>query len=95
MCAGQQSVGAKIARLMRLGMVQMWAMSNSAIYSANRKIYSPFSMEISAWNWWSNRRDRYQSWSKMSFKGQTASCAANTFLSLIFQLQNFLSWYLI
>ena len=39
--AGQQSVGAKIARLMRLGIVQMWAMSNSTIFSANPGKFTP------------------------------------------------------
>ena len=40
--AGQQSVGAKIARLMRLGMVQMWAMSNSLSTLQTVK-FTPFS----------------------------------------------------
>ena len=40
--AGQQSVGAKIARLMRLGMVQMWAMSNSPSTLQTVK-FTPFS----------------------------------------------------
>ena len=39
--AGQQCVGAKIARLMRLGMGQMWTMSNSNIYSASPVKFTP------------------------------------------------------
>ena len=39
--SGQQCVGAKIARLMRLGIVQMWAMSNSTIFSANPGKFTP------------------------------------------------------